>query len=197
MTEKHSLSPHSIMDCLNANYGIRATALTLLPLGANMNASVYKAETRKGQSYFVKLKVGHRYDMSVAILALLQAAGIQQIILPIKSIDGKLIQQLNNFTLIVYPFVEGQNGFCYNLTDGQWVVLGKVLKQVHEFDVPPSIKDRIRKEVYSSKWRKIVRSLDAHIDGNLTGDEPALKLQAFMKEQKSVIHRLVEMKVIL
>ena len=192
MTEKQSLSPQSIIDCLNTNYGIAVTTLTFLPLGADMNASVYKAETQGGLSYFVKLKRGHHYDISVAILALLQASGIQQIIPPIKTIDGELTQHINDFTLIVYPFVDGQNGFCYNLTDDQWVTLGKVLRQVHEFDVPPSIKDRIRKEVYSSKWREAVRSLYAHIDGNLTGDETALKLQTFMKEHRAVIHRLVD-----
>ena len=66
------------------------------------------------------------------------------------------------------------------------------MRQVHEFDVPPSIKDRIRKETYSSKWREAVRSLYAHIDGELTGDETALKLQAFMKEHRAIIHRLVD-----
>jgi spectinomycin phosphotransferase len=129
--------------------------------------------------------------MSVALLALLQASGIKQIIPPIKTIHGDLTQHINDFTLTVYPFVDGQNGFCYHLTDDQWVTLGKVLRQVHEFDVPPSIQDRIRKESYSPKWREAVRSLDAHIDGNLTGDETALKLQAFMKEHRAVIHRLV------
>ena len=192
MTEKQSLSPQYIIDCLNTHYGIEAITLTFLPLGADMNASVYKAETHRGHSYFVKLKHGHRYDMSVAILALLQNSGIQQIIPPIKAIDGELTQHINDFTLTVYPFVDGQNGFCYNLTDDQWVALGKVLRQVHEFDLPPSIKDRIRKEVYSSKWRDAVRSLDAHINGNLTGDETALKLQAFMKEHRAVINRLVD-----
>lgn len=122
---------------------------------------------------------------------MLQASGIQQIIPPIKTIDGELTQHVDDFTLTVYPFVDGRNGFCCNLTDNQWIALGKVLRQVHEFDVPPSIKDRIRKEVYSSKWREAVRSLDAHIDGNLTGDETALRLQAFMKEHRAVIHRLV------
>jgi spectinomycin phosphotransferase len=192
MTEKQSISPQSIIDCLKANYGIAASSLTLLPIGADMNASVYKAETQSSQSYFVKLKRRHRYDMSVAILALLQASGIQQIIPPIKTTNDELTQHINDFTLTVYPFVEGQNGFCYDLTDDQWIALGKVLRQVHEFDVPHSIKDLIRKEAYSDKWRKAVRFLDAHIDGNLTGDEAALKLQSFMKERREVIHRLVD-----
>jgi spectinomycin phosphotransferase len=181
----------SIIHCLNASYGIAATVLTLLPLGADMNASVYKAETQNSQSYFVKVKRGHRYDMSVAILPLLQASGIQQIIPPIKTANGELAQRVNDFTLTVYPFVSGQNGFCYNLTDNQWIALGKVLRQVHEFDVPSSVKDLIRKETYSDKWRKAVRSLYSHVDGILNGDEVTLKLQSFMREHRAAIHHLV------
>jgi len=180
-----------IIDCLNINYGIAVNTLILLPVGADMNAFIYKAKTHEGTSFFVKLKRGHRYDMSVAILALLQTSGIQQIITPITTTGGELTRHINDFTLTVYPFVDGQNGFCYNLTDDQWITLGKVLRQVHEFHVPPSIKDKIRKEDYSGKWREIVLALDAHIDGNFTDDETALKLQAFMKKHRAIIHRLV------
>lgn len=126
MKEKLSLSSQAIMDCLKSNYGITVALLTLLPIGADMNASVYKAETQDSQSYFVKLKRGHRYDMSVSILALLQASGIQQIVPPIKTTNDELTQHISDFTLTVYPFVHGQNGFCYNLADDQWVVLGLV-----------------------------------------------------------------------
>lgn len=192
MIEKQTIQPQEIIDCLSANYGITVTALIRLPLGADMNASVYKAETRNGPSYFLKLKQGHHDDISVTVLALLQALGIQQIIPPIKTIHGKLIQYTDDFTLIVYPFIRGQNGFCLNLTDDQWITLGRALKQVHELEVPSSIKNRIRKETYSSKWREAVRSLDAHLDETLTGDAITLKLQAFMKEHRPEIHRLVD-----
>lgn len=181
----------SIIHCLQINYGISVTMLTLLPLGADMNVSVYKAETENKQSYFVKMKQSHDYDMSIAILALLQAAGIQEIIPPIRTTNGKLTQHIGDFTLTVYPFVNGKNGFCYSLTDKQWTILGKVLRQVHEFNVPSSVKDLIRKEAYSDKWRKIARSLYSHIDSNPKGDEAALKLQAFMKKHREIIHHLV------
>ena len=192
MIEKQSFSSQSIMDCLKAHYDITATLLIPLAMGADMDASVYKAETQSNRSYFVKLKRGHRYDMSVAILALLQASGIQQIIPPIKTTDGKLTQHINDFTLTVYPFIHGRNGFCYNLTDDQWITLGKVLRQVHEFDVPALIKDLIRKETYSGKWREVVRALDAHMNETLNGDEAAFQLRSFMKEHRAVIHHLVD-----
>jgi spectinomycin phosphotransferase len=66
------------------------------------------------------------------ILELLHDAGIQQIIPPIKTIHGQPTQRIEDFTLIVYPFVKGQDGFSRNLTDNQWLKLGKTLRQVHE-----------------------------------------------------------------
>ncbi len=56
MQEKHPLSDLIIISCLRSNYGIEVAALTFLPLGADMNASVYKAQTLDHKSYFIKLK---------------------------------------------------------------------------------------------------------------------------------------------
>jgi spectinomycin phosphotransferase len=96
------------------------------------------------------------------------------------------------FTLIVYPFIESQNGFSQILTDDQWFTLGKVLRKVHEFKMPPAIQGRIRRETYSPKWRNIVRSLYGHIEAKLSEDEVARKLLMFMKGCREEIHRLVE-----
>src|SRR5260221_2154648 len=104
MIQKQSYSNQDIIRCLEPYYGITVTKLTLLPLGADMNASIYKASAYE-QSYFVKLKHGHDHDNSVVILKLLHENGIQ-IILPIKTILGKLKQYFKNSTLIVYPFIE-------------------------------------------------------------------------------------------
>lgn len=192
MIEKQYLSDDLVISCLNTNYGIEVATLTFLPLGADMNASVYKAQTLDQSSYFVKLKRNHHNDISVVVVELLQMAGIQQIIPPVKTIHGQLTQHIEDFTLIVYPFVEGQNGFSRNLTDNQWLSLGKMLRQVHEIDVPPSIQNKIRLEAYSSKWREIVRSLYIHIEAKPIGDAVALKLLKFMKEETLAIRRLVD-----
>jgi len=186
------LSNQHIIDCLNTDYGINATRLTFLPIGADMNASVYKAETHDQSSYFIKLKRGHHHDISATIIALLHDAGIQQIIPPIKTNDGQPIQHVDDFTLIVSPFIEGQDGFIRDLTDDQWVTLGKVMRQIHEIDVPPLIQLMVRREDYSPKWREAVRSLYAHIESELSIDEISSKLMMFMKNQAAVIHRLVD-----
>ena len=100
---KNPPSDQYIIDHLKTYYGIEVVKLTFLPLGADMNASVYKAETQKQAPYFVKLKHGHFDDVSIAVMELLHHANIQQIIQPIKTIHGQSTQRIDDFTLIVYP----------------------------------------------------------------------------------------------
>lgn len=191
MLVKQPFSEQRIIDCLNTDYGIQVAALTFLPLGADINASVYKAEVQGQPSYFVKLKRGHHHNISIAIVELLHNAGIQQIIPPIKTNSGQSSQYIDDFTIIVYPFIEGKNSFSRPLTDEQWLMLGKTLRQTHEIDVPSSIENLVRRETYSPKWREVVRSLYTHIETGVVGDEIALKLSSFMKENTVTIHQLV------
>ncbi len=192
MLEKQPFSDERIIGCLATEYGIEVETLIVLPLGADLNASIYKAHANDQSCYFVKLKHGHNHDSIVTILSLLQNAGIENIILPVKTIQGQLTQRMEDFTLIVYPFIEGQDGFSRNLTDGQWITLGKVLRKIHDIDVPPSVQGQVRREAYSSKWRDIVRSLYTHMEETEpSGDKIALKFRAFMEENSETIHRLV------
>lgn len=188
---KQSISDPHIIKCLKEDYGIEVISLTFLPIGAGENTSVYKA--RNGSmSYFVKLIRDHQHDISFVIAELLHEAGIQEIIPPIKTIHGQLAQRMDQSTLIVYPFVEGQDGFSRNLTDDQWRKLGRALRQIHEVHVPPAIQNLVRREDYSPKWREVVRSLYRDIDKEPAGDKIALQLSQFMKKNQLTILRLVD-----
>lgn len=192
MIEKAPLSEQRLIDCLKINYGIEVATLTLLPLGADMQASVYKAETYSQLSYFVKLKHGHHHNLSAGIIALLGTAKIQQIIPLVKTICGQATQPIDDFTLTVSPFVDGQDGFSRDLTNNQWYTLGKVMRQIHETNVPPSLQAKIRRESYSPKWRQAVQSLYPLIESEPSGDKIALNLLTFMKKHKAAIRRLVD-----
>ncbi|MEM1282443.1 MAG: aminoglycoside phosphotransferase family protein [Chlamydiota bacterium] len=182
----------SIAECLDSHYGISATNVTPLNMGADINASTYKVETQDGPTYFVKLKQGHLSDISVKLLAFLNKSGIQQVIPSVKTVDGKLTLRINDCTLSVYPFVNGQNGFSCGLSGDQWILLGKTLRQVHELDLTPWIKNHIGKETYSTKRREAASALlDKQMDCGLVSDEVALRLQAFIKENRSLMHHLV------
>lgn len=191
MIKKNLPSDQNIIDCIRTYYGIDVIKFTFLPLGADMDASIYKA-TAEDKSYFVKLKHG-QHDNSVAIVELLHKAGIQ-VIPPQKTIHDQLTQRIADFTLIVYPFIEGQDGFSRHLTDEQWQKLGKSLRQLHAIDVPPEIQNQIRHEVYSSKWREAVRSQLILMENKTIQDEDqiALRLSNFIKKNMTSIKRLVD-----
>lgn len=179
-----------VISCLKIYYLIDVAILHLLPLGADMNAFVYKAESCDCKTYFVKAKQGAA-DMSLAVLELLETARIREIIFPIKTIKGALTQKFDDFTLIVYPFVEGQDGFNRDLTHRQWTQLGKVLRQIHDIEVPQPIQTRIRREDFSPKWRDAVRSFCLQIDTLKTEDDTGLKLVKFFKEHRALIEQIV------
>lgn len=157
-----------------------------------MHASVYKAQTHNQSLYFVKLKRGHHHDISSTIITLLRDAGIQQIIPIVKTIRGQATQHVDDFTLTVSPFVDGRDGFSRDLTDDQWYTLGKVMRKIHEINVPLLVQTKIRRESYSPQWRQAVRSLYSLIDSEPNGDEVAINLLTFMKQHRAAIHRLVD-----
>ena len=192
MMGRQAFSEQRIIDCLVSDYGIEVAKFTFLPLGADMNASVYKAISPDNTTYFVKLKRGHHHEINIEVAKLLHASGIQQIIPPIKTRKGQSTQPIDDFTLIVYPYVEGQDGFTRSLTDYQWIALGKAMRQVHEIEVPALIQKELRREAYSAKWREIVRSLYLHIETEIMQDEIAAQLTTFMKKNSVAIHRLVD-----
>lgn len=187
MTELTNL----IINRLSVYYWIEVTAIALLPIGADMNASIYKVQSSDQKTYFVKLRRDHSDDVNIAVLELLQMAGIQQLIPPVRTAEGKPTQQVGDVTFIVYPFVQGQDGFSRSFTDEQWIALGRALRQVHEIDVPAALQTHIRREEFSSKWRDVVRALYVDMESEPTCDEIALKVWKFLQENKSIIQRLV------
>jgi spectinomycin phosphotransferase len=190
MLEKLSIADQRIISCLKDYYGIEVAKLTFLPLGADNNASVYKAQAKDKRCYFIKLKKGHQHEISVEVLKLLHDSGVQEIIPPLKTVHGKQIQLLESFTLIVYPFIEGKDGFSRELSEKQWIKLGHALKRIHQIAVPTELRNKIRNETYSAKWRQIVRSF--YEAEQPTSDDAALKLWKFMQEHRQKIRRLVD-----
>lgn len=154
MQEKHSLSEQCIIEYLKLYYHIEVHTLTFIPLGADSNALLYKADT-PDHSYFIKFRYGLHEDINITIMKLLHNAGLKHIILPTLTTQGQSIQPIgDNLTLLVYPFIAGENAFSHCLTDTQWRIVGKALRQLHEIQVPPAIQQRLRQEAYSPKWRE-------------------------------------------
>lgn len=185
-----SLPRKQIFEALKTAYGIEAKMLTMLPLGADLSSSVYKAEA-KDAHYFVKLKHSYDQNVSAAVATLLQNAQIQQIILPIKTCQGMQNHKLDDWTLMVFPFIDGDDGLSHELTSQQWIELGKALRQIHDIEVPADIQKQIRQETYSDRWCKAVKWLFKNLDVVPEDGDIALDMLKFINGNKATIDRLV------
>ncbi len=189
MLETSSLHPF-IFQTLSRFYRIEAHTLTLLPIGADLNTAVYKAHTHEG-SFFVKLVKGARDGVSAAVIELLQIAGFQHIIAPVKTIDGRAICEVEGVSVSVYPFVEGVDGFSQALTDEQWRTLGQALRMLHEINIPDALRKQLRSETYSAHYREEVLALYARLPVMTVRDEVSQAFLASLGEYAAVIHRLI------
>ena len=108
------------------------------------------------------------------------------------TLSGQLWAALDHFKVILYPFIEGRNGYEINLADEHWKALGAALRRVHTTVVPDPILQRLRQETYSPKWRKIVRAALGQV-GQAKYEEPvAVRLAAFVFDKRREILDLIE-----
>lgn len=178
-----------ITHCLRAYYSLEIVTLEPLSLGADRNASLYKAESADRGVYFVKVRRGPFANAYIKVMSLLHQAGIKEIIPPIRTKNGGQVGQMGDCTLIVYPFIEGQSGFDRALSDQQWIQLGKTLRQIHEIKVPKAVQKHIRLEDFSPKWRDAAHLLYTRVNGET--DEVGAKFREFLKERRGVVERLL------
>lgn len=192
MTEKQVLPDSRIIASLSNDYRYNVDLLTLLPVGADANASVFRAKLHDGSRRFVKLKRGHDHGVGAAVSRLLFDSGIEQVLSPILTVHGHPVQEVGDFTLIVYPYIDGEDGFTRALGDNHWVALGKTLEKVHAFKLPEFMQEQVRRETFSPHWRSAVRSLARLVREEVDGDLSANNLAQLMVDQSANIQRLVD-----
>jgi len=192
MLEKPNLQDQQIVDCLRDQYGLNITEIRFLPLGADMNTAVYKAVTADALPYFVKLRRGAFDSVSVDVPKFLHDAGVEQIIAPLPTQSGSLWAVLGVFNVILYPFLEGQNGWHVALSEEQWKMFGRTLKQIHTIDLSEDLKARIPHENYSSYWREEVRQFQKQVEQSVFADPAAAGLAQLLKDKQLIINHLVK-----
>ena len=179
-------------DIIEQHYSIQLCEITELALGADINAKLYKATTTHGAMLFIKTRLNSEHSLSVTIPELLSEKGMQEIIPAIKTSYGKNAITFENISLSIFPFIKGENGFTRDLTNEQWVILGKSLRQIHNLQVPFSIRKQIPEEQFSSKWRNKLRSIYFLIESEQFVDELSLNLVEFIKKNRDTIQELIE-----
>jgi spectinomycin phosphotransferase len=99
---------------------------------------------------------------------------------------------LDTFKVILFPFVEGHNGFESNLSDQQWIEFGAALKLVHTVKIPSAITSGIKREDFSPPWSEILKMFLIRIMQESFDDPVAVELAAFLKTESIETLNLVK-----
>lgn len=94
-----------------------------------MNTVIYRALARDGPPYFARLRRGNFKEIAVTLPKFLSDQGLKQIIPPLATAAGLLWTDLDEYTVVLYPFIEEQSGA--SMTDRHWYEFGAAMKQVH------------------------------------------------------------------
>jgi spectinomycin phosphotransferase len=179
-----------IADHLREAYGLDARDVALIPDRTHAEATVYRVEAG-GSSYFFKL-TRNQPPGSLSVVQHLADAGITEVPAPVKSRDGSLTTHIGDLSAILYPFIEGENGFTHPLTDQQWIALGAAVRAIHDVELPPSLAATMRHEAYSDVWRSRVRGLMAGIETLEPDDEVSRGLVELLSTWRNTITKLFE-----
>ncbi len=191
MLEKPDLPDDLVVACLGAEYGLPVAQIVFLPLGADRNTAVYRVVTDDNRLFFLKLRRGLFDEISVGLAKFLGEQGVRHIIAPLGTKTEQLWASLGAYQAILYPFIEGRDGYEVSLSDRHWVELGETLKRIHSLELPPGLSSRIQQESYSPRWREIVQSFLERVEGEAFNDPVAAKLAAFLKAKRAEILDLV------
>ena len=191
MLEKPTIPDNLIISGLQEEYGLRVAELIFLPLGADLGTAVYRVVTEDGIAYFLKLRKGFD-ELTVTVPLFLKSQGIQEVIVALETNAKEYWADFGKYKIILYPFIEGTDGFRIELSDYQKRNLGTALKEIHTTQVPLELKRLIPKETFSRQWRESMRSVQEQVEKQTFDDPTAAKLAEFMKFKRSEMTHLVE-----
>ena len=191
MLEKPDIPDERILVCLQAEYGLPSLQIDFLPIGGDLSTAVYRLVTQEETPYFCKLKRDAFDPVSVALPAFLSEQGISQVIPPLLTQSGKLWAVMDEFHLILYPFVEGTNGYELELTEQQWADFGAAIKQLHTTSIPPAVLSHLQRESYSPEWRDPCRRIMERLEHETFHDPVTLDLVLFLQSRGEMVLELL------
>ncbi|HEX7863665.1 MAG TPA: aminoglycoside phosphotransferase family protein [Variovorax sp.] len=186
------LPREAIAQCLADAYGLRATRIEFLPLGADVNSAVFRIDASDGTAYFLKLRRVDFDKLAVAVPAFLHhEKGIEAVMAPLPTMNQQLSVPSHGFDWALYPFFEGDNGFERTLTNRQRTALGTALGAIHRTELPETLSTTLPKERYDHHWREGVRRYQRRFINGVKGDDIVERFLAFWEEHAEEIDTIV------
>jgi spectinomycin phosphotransferase len=192
MIEKPNVSDEKILVSLNENYSIQASHIEFLPIGNDPSAFAYRVEAKNRDLYFLKLKSNLSNLAGLFVPRFLKDNGIEQVIAPLPTTSQELWVNVDEFALILYPFITGQEAMKIGMTAAQWTEFGATLRRIHEAKLHVNTLQYIMKETFTPKWGSLSKILHEQVSTRNYDDPYQKQLALFWKDKNETIQTLIE-----
>lgn len=194
MLEKPAIADEALIACIRNGYGIPVTGIEFLPIGNDATAWVYRVDS-DSSTHFLKVKRGALYEPAVLVPRFLRDGGIEQIVAPLPARTQTLWTTLDEFTLILSPFIAGEIGGEVGLSDDQWIEHGATLKRIHTTRPSPELLARVPHETFALKtrWLEAIKTVERRLDtGDYHDNAQQEALAALWSEKRAEITQIVD-----
>ena len=192
MIEKPDISDERITTTLDERYSIQADTIEFLPVGNDASSFSYRVETNDGHLYFLKIKTKPPEPAGLLIPRFLKESGIEQVIAPLPAKTQKLSEEIDEFSIVLYPFVTGKEAMGVGMTASQWTEFGSTLKRIHTTRLAENISQFVERESFISKWGRQVKALHKHVNIQQYDDPYQNQLARLWKENYETIQTVME-----
>ncbi len=151
MLVKPDISDDLIIERLRAAYGLASQSLDFLPIGNDARAWSYSVKTAD-RDYFLKLRKGGINPAALAAPDYLRRLGIDSAVAPHATESGCLHTTLDDFALLLYPFVAGKSEWDMALSGDEWRRWGGIMRAIHNAPIKPTLEQSVPREVFAEKW---------------------------------------------
>jgi spectinomycin phosphotransferase len=191
MRQPPDLSHKTLIACLRDNYGIVVVTVRYLPIGYDMSAFVYEGTATEGTSYFIKIRAGEFAPAALLVPRLLIEQGIPNILAPLRTQAQALWCTCETYSIVVYPFIRGENAMVAGLTEDQWRTFGTTLRAIHDGGFPAQLPGQVPMETFALPSAALVRRMAEQFPNTPLESPAALELAAFWTENATQIEELL------
>jgi spectinomycin phosphotransferase len=192
LREKPPLADAAIARCVEAAYGLTVETLTFLPIGYDPYAAVYRIDTPTQAAYFLKLTRSAIVPASLHIPRALLDLGIANVLAPLPTMQHGLWCTLEPYSLVLYPFIDGENAMRQGMSPQQWISFGATLNAIHRSGIAARFAGEIPVENFASPMIAQVRSMQQQLHNRQWELPVQQQFAAFWQENSALIQHLTD-----
>src|SRR5437764_4122435 len=192
MREQPKIPEERLRACLQDQYDLFPVTLEFLPLGLDYHAGVYRVVSEQGTASLLKVTSRPLYEPGCLVPRYLNDQGITSVVAPVPTRSGALWTRVEEWTVIVYPFIDGDTSWM-GMTNEQWKEVGTIFQRIHQVILPPFGFESLRKETFDpteyARWVHAFETQHAHEHSGASASQRAL--HSSWMAHRSTIHTVV------